>query len=106
MSKFVYSEQVQDQLTKIAGLVYQINCETDYAVFFSFSGHTHQIDLHVTAGKEDYDTRIAQSGTIYLKEYDNDDGSENKDLSKVEERLDKVIANLKSYLPENNIKEI
>lgn len=105
-NKFVYSEKIQDQLQEIAGLIYNINCNTELAVFFSFSGHTHQIDLHICENKEKFDVRVATTGTVYLKEYDNDDGSENTDLSKIEERLDEVITNLKSYLPENNVKKI
>lgn len=105
-NKFEYSEKIESQLSEIAGLIYKINCTAEVAVFFSFSGHTHQIDLNICESKEHYDTRIASMGTVYLKEYDNDDGSENKDLSKIEERLDEVITNLKSYLPENNVKKI
>jgi len=57
---------ISKELAKIIRQIYLINKKTLLAAFFNYSGHTDQIDLYITASKENYNHRIYEVRTFYL----------------------------------------
>jgi hypothetical protein len=101
LKEFKIHSEIQEKLSKIIGLVYKINCETDYAVFCDFSGHTNQLDIRINRDK-DKGGNISDTHAIYLSPFidsDNREESEKEGYVKINVRLNTLIDNLEKLLP-------
>lgn len=102
MKTYKYNVEIGEKLSKILGLVYRVNTETDYALFCDFSGHTNQIGVRLSKDKDEHCTeRLGETETIYLSPWvDKDDPkSEEEGYNKINVRLNSLIDNLEKLLP-------
>ena len=108
MKKYIYKKNIQEKLSKILGLCYQINCVTDYALFCDFSGHVNSFNIRISEDKDTKSTeRLADTSQIYLSPFIGlGDNEESADYTKVVERIDEVINNLEKLLPQKKVIEI
>jgi hypothetical protein len=90
---YQFDEDVQKKTLRIMELAYKINTLTDFCTFFSFSGHTHQIDFHIVKSKEKFDQDVTNRKVIYLY-YDNS-----------VEALDAAIEKLEGFLKEHQTRK-
>ncbi len=58
-------------MAEIGYLAYVVNAETDYCVFFEYSGHVDLIRLEICRSKDRYTETVASS-----EHYSSDDGKE------------------------------
>lgn len=90
---------IKRMTTEIFALLQRVNVETKFGAFFNYSGHTNQIDIHVTKSKEEYDVYIVDRMTMYLTPYSIPKDEEYKsDIKAIEGKLEKIITNLKKIL--------
>jgi len=85
---FNHSQDITNRLNQVLALAQDINRKTEFCVFFSYSGHTNQIDIHITRSKVKYSEDISNRKTIYLS-YKEEDVVEN--LNKLDRELAKIL---------------
>lgn len=90
MREYTFDKEKMKAMHTVLHLGYQINCETPFAVFMSYYGHTNQFDIRINKSKEGEGMTdpISDTVTLYL------DGSLEAPMS----RWAKLIANLQIIL--------
>lgn len=85
-------ETITEAVKRIFTLCLRINESTDNVCFLNYSGHTNQIDVHIGASKTDYNHRVADAETAYLREGSHRSKEEIIDrLYELEDNLEEIL---------------
>lgn len=66
--EYKFDADIQQGISQVLALCYQITTKTKFSAFMEFSGHTNQIDVRINKGKEepDYSEPVSNRKTVYL----------------------------------------
>ena len=91
-------EIVCDQVAKISDLVTKITLVTRHAAFFNISGHVYIFNATVAKSKRNYILKSYESGDIYFRGWEDNDGHINFNSGRFLETTQEVIKELSKFL--------